>query len=226
MQQLHAQEYIMRQFPKIDTIPKTEGPNRKDYYAAFYSFGYLFGPTDSSASDIRWSKSFWFSMGGRYKNKRSEFFNTGVDYSVDVFNYRIAQTDKKRFADSIIHHKEKFVQFSMSLSYFFRFNLTKRGNHLGKYIDLFAIGTWSPFNRYVVYDKISGDNAAKLEKSVFTKLQFVEKLNYKVGIRYGISFFQIMAFYRPGNLFKRTADFPYAELPRFGAGIMLDIGDE
>ena len=225
-QNILAQEYILRQFPKLDTIPKTEGPNRKDYYASYYSFGYLFGSTDSSASDVLWSKSFWFAIGGRYKNKRTEFFNTGVDYQLEVQNFRIAQTNKKYFADTLIHKKAKYVQYSMSLSYFLRFNLTKRGNHLGKYIDLFGMFTYAPFNRYAVFDKINASSGSKLEKKVYSKLQFAENFYYRVGVRYGISIFQIVAFYRPDNLFKRKSDFPYAELPRFGAGIMLDIGNE
>lgn len=222
-QQVQAQEYLIRQFPRLDTIPSTVGANRTHYYASFFGFGSLFGPTDSSGSNINTQRSYWICSGWRYKRKHSAFFNTGSDVSVEVRNFNLAQTSKKVFAGQFTHKKERLFQVTLNYSIFFRFNLVKRGNHLGKYIDLYGTGIYAPLVRHYTYDPIDPAYGAKNGKHVFSRLQYAQRWFAQVGLRYGISFFQLQVFYRPLNMFKKTDQFPYPELPRFGAGILIDI---
>lgn len=222
-QDVRAQEYLIRQFPGLDTIPATYGPNRKHYAAVFYGFGALFGPTDSSGSNILPERSYWLTLGFRHKKKHSSFFNTGTDFFIEARNFSLAQTDKKVFGGTFLHRKERLHQYTVNLSLFMRFNLVKRGDHLGKYIDLYATGIYAPITRHYTYDKIDPLYGSKNGKHTFSQLQYTRRIFAQVGLRLGISFLQFQFFYRPVNMLKRTKDFPYPELPRFGAGIILDV---
>jgi hypothetical protein len=222
--QMNAQEYLIRQFPDLDTIEKEYGANLTNYNAMIYGFGVHFGPTDSSGSDINSARSFYFTYGGRHKYKITSTYNLGIDYFFEYRNFGIAQSSSKVFASTIEHSKERYSQITFNIGLFNRFNLSKRGNHLGKYIDVFITGIYSPFNRYYTFDKTNG-GGSKYIKQVYSKLEFANKLFAQVGLRYGISFFQFQAFYRPLDMFKKTNLFPYPELPRFGAGIIIDIED-
>jgi len=218
-----AQEYLIRQFPRLDTIPSKIGPNRTHYLATFFGFGSLFGPTDSSGSDVNPARSYWINAGWRYKKKHSTFFNTGSDLFFEVRNFSLAQTDEKVFAGQFKHKKERLFQVTINYSLFFRFNLVKRGNHLGKYIDLFATAIYAPIERHYTYDKIDAVYGETRGKHVFTHLQYIQRFFGQVGVRYGISAVQFQVFYRPLDMFKNSGRFPYPELPRFGAGIIIDI---
>lgn len=221
---LQAQEYLIRQFPALDTAEKEYGANLANYDAMIYGFGFMGGPTDSSGSDINPQRSFYITYGGRHKYKISSAYNIGVDYFFEYRNFNIAQTNSKVFASTLEHKKERYSQITFNLGLFNRFNLSKRGNHLGKYFDIFINGIYSPFNRYYTFDKSTG-GGSKYIKQVYSKLEFANKFFAQIGLRYGISFFQIQAFYRPLDMFKKTDKFPYPELPRFGIGLMIDIED-
>ncbi len=223
---LDAQEFLIHQYPKLDTLPKKIGANRENYYAGLGGFGFFGGPTDSSASDVSILRSAYWTIGGRYKHKRNNVFSSGIDWYITYRQYRILQTNQKTFGGQVKHQRERYSQLTLDVSYFWRFNLNKRGNHLGKYIDLFTTGIFSPMNRYVVHDKIDPLYGTKEGKYVFSKLQYARWFYYNVGMRYGISFFQFVATYRLGNMFKRTNQYPYAELPRFSLGILIDIESE
>ncbi|HLP11047.1 MAG TPA: hypothetical protein VK177_03885 [Flavobacteriales bacterium] len=221
---VNAQDYLIHQFPKLDTIPKEYGPNLKNYEAMIYGLGALFGNSDSSGSNINPGKSFYVTYGARYKNKVTKFLNTGFDFMFEYRNFNLAQTNKKVFADTIIHKKERYMQLTVGAGYFLRFNLTKRrGNHLGKYIDVYCNGYYSPINRYYVYDKLPKGSGARHEKLMYRKLEFANPFWAQTGLRYGISFFQFQAFYRFTNMFKKPDKFSFPELPRFGAGILIDL---
>lgn len=208
----------------LDTVEKEFGANRANYDAMIYGFGVQFGPTDSSGSNINPEKSFYFTYGGRHKYKITTFYNFGIDYFFEYRNFGIKQSPSKVFASTQEHKKERYSQFTFNIGLFNRFNLSKRGNHLGKYIDLFFNGIYSPINRYYTFDKATG-GGSKYIKQVYSKLEFARKIFAQVGLRYGISYFQFQAFYRPFNMFKKTTEFPYPELPRFGIGLLIDIED-
>lgn len=218
-----AQEHLIRQFPGLDTIPSEHGPNRKHYTAIFYGFGPMFGSTDSAGSNINPGRSFWFSLGYKFKRRHSSFFNTGSELFMEYRNFNIAQTSQKVFGGRFTHEKERFSQVTFNLSLFMRFNLVKRGDHLGRYIDLYAQGIYVPIARHYTYDKIDPAYGAKSGKHQFSKLQYVERWLAQVGMRFGLSVLQVQVFYRPTSMFKKNDLFPWPELPRFGAGIILDF---
>lgn len=220
---LNAQEVLIRQFPGLDTLPKNYGPNRDSYFAGLIGYGHFFGPSDSSAADLNVPRSIYISYGYRTKFKLSEGFNLGSDFLFEYRNYNIKQSSTKEVFGPTTHRKERLLQGSVAWSLFARINFSKRGNHLGKYLDFFGAIHYTPINRYLVFDRLDDSTGAKMHKQVYTRLQFTQKLYTQVGIRYGISFFQLQVFYRPTNLFKRKNDFPFPELPRFGAGILIDI---
>ena len=218
-----AQEYLIHQFPLLDTIDEEFGPNLANYDAMIYGFGFYGGPTDSSGSNINPAKSFYINYGGRHKYKITTAYNIGIDYFLSYRNFNIAQTNTKVIGGNVEHKKERYSQITIQLGLFNRFNLSKRGNHLGKYIDLFVNGIYSPFNRYYIFDKTNSTTGSRYSKQVFSKLEFASKLFAEVGLRYGISFFQVQATYRPLSMFKKSNLYPFPELPRFGIGLMIDI---
>lgn len=224
--QLTAQDYLIRQFPLQDTVEKEHGPNRKNYSALLFGFGWMGGPTDSMGSNIRPGKSFYLTYGGRFKRKRNNFIHTGSDFYLEWRRFYIDQSNKKVFADTLIHKKETFSQLTLNFSPYIRFHLGKRGDHLGKYIDIYGAIMYSFFNRQYTYDKLDANANARYIKQTQSKLKYVNPWFAQVGIRYGISFFQVQAFYRPFRMFKNSSEYPFPELPRFGLGLLFDLKDD
>ena len=118
---VNAQEYLIRQFPALDTAEKEFGANLANYDAMIYGFGVHFGPTDSSGSNINPERSFYFSYGGRHKYKITSAYNFGIDYFFEYRNFGIAQSSKKVFGSQLEHKKERYSQITFNIGFFIRF---------------------------------------------------------------------------------------------------------
>lgn len=199
------------------------GPNKDHYYSTFSSFGMLFGAPDSTGSEIVPYKSIYFDMGWRSKRQFSGFFALGNEFNFNLKNYNIKQTDEKVFGGFQQHKKEKLVLVNANYTLFTRFNFVKRGDHLGKYLDLGAFGEYAFVTRHITKDKIASGDGYTYSKHYLRGLKYVNRVNYGFTARLGFSYLTLFCNYRFSDLFNNKVFPAYPEIPRFTAGISLDV---
>lgn len=208
-----------------DTVKeKPFGPNQKHYVHSYYSFGTGFSLEDQTTIK-QIAGTFRFEFGIRYKYKISEHFALGSDlyFATDMHNFDLDQ------AQSAMYESEYYSLNSWGLSVFTRFNVGKRGNTLGTFVDLLGYGQWNP-GRYYTYfieeestDPLLAHSATK--QVVYNRLDFLSKTSAGAGLRIGHKGISLLATYRLTDLVltdKQPALLPHGELPAFN--IALEIG--
>ena len=97
-----------------------------------------------------------------------------------------------------------------------RFNYGRRGNQLGKYIDLGGYGN-------IVFDHTHFTKNKKADGSTIrsrtTGLNYYQLLNYGLSARVGFNKFVLFGQYRMSNMFYGDKNLP--ELPRILAGLQF-----
>lgn len=221
---ISAQVILIQENVNADTVLSETGPNRKKYYSGFYSVGMIFGQPDSTGSAIDSKASYHLQLGNRAKFKVNNVLSWGVENMFDYKSFRIKQNDDKTFGGDVLHKKETFIVLSYELLLFTRFNIDpKRGDHLGKYLDLGVYGGYNLIKRHKVVDTVSSVYGFERGKYIMTNLKYVEKFNYGVTARIGWWGLSLYCNYRLSSLFKPFQSINYQELPRFEAGINIDV---
>jgi hypothetical protein len=219
-----AQVILIQENVNADTTLSETGPNRKKYNSGFYSIGMIFGAPDSIGSAIDAKASFHLQLGSRVKLKLNNVFSWGIENMLDYKSFRIKQIDDKTFGGDVIHKKEAFIVLSYELLFFTRINFDpKRGDHLGKYIDLGAFGGYNFLRRHKVVDTVNTQYGFERGKYIMSDLKYVEKFNYGLTARIGWWGLSLYCNYRLSDLFKPYQSIDYQELPRYEAGINIDI---
>lgn len=207
--------------------PVKFGPNKTHYLHSFVGLGFAASPAEGKGADILYGSSHSLEFGYRYKIKFAEFLAMGLDLSYIYQAYHIKQTDEKTIPNPVIHDKEKFKLNNINSAVFFRINYDKRGNIIGKFIDLGAYGLFTYhvnrlYGDFSVNNAVSGgDYVVVSEKN----LNYFENLNYGAFARFGFEKFVVFGKYRLSNMF--TPDFKSyvstAELPRLEIGIEMSL---
>ena len=212
----YPQKIVFSQDVKSDTVRPTKGPNLKNYTHVFLGFGFpLF--TGEALNYTKPGASMIVDYGIRYKRRLNNTFALGFDLSVNWAAFKIKQDDGKSIPDSTINKKEKFQVNSLSPDIYIRINAGRRGNYIGKFLDLGAFGSWNWEKAHKTQNK---NAAGELVKTTTLRLTYVEDFSYGVLARIGMNRFALAVKYRLSNLFTKSSGF--AEVPRFSAG--LEIG--
>ncbi|NJO90881.1 MAG: hypothetical protein HC831_19405, partial [Chloroflexia bacterium] len=138
-----------------------------------------------------------FSIGWRYKYKLTSWlaFGAGINYTNDVFN--LLQNDEKVVPNSIQHDKEKLRFNNLGPDAFIRFNFGKRGNVVGRFVDLGAYFNWSFRVKHMFQDKVDNTSQpmqAGKERVILSELNYVEKFHYGFRGRIGLNLFCFNSF--------------------------------
>ncbi len=223
-QLLSAQTVLLREDVNVGLAIPNEGPNRKHYHATFFSAGLHFGEPDQRGSELRWQNCLFVETGWRHKRELTRFYALGHDFSFNFRNLRVRQHEDKRFGGPAIHAREKLVLINANLLLFQRFNfLPNRGDHLGKYLDMGLYGEYAIWARHITQDDVEAENGYKRARTVLRGPRYLNRFNYGVALRYGISGISVFCTYRLSDMFRGKAPFDYPELPRFCAGISFDM---
>jgi len=207
-----------------ETLNESEtGPNKTHYYSTFSGFGMMFGAPDSIGSEIVPYRSICYEMGWRSKRQFSGFFALGNEFNFNLKNFYIKQHDEKVFGGFQQHKKEKLLLINANYTLFTRFNFVKRGDHLGKYLDLGGFAEYAFITRHITKDKIETEDGYTYSKHYLRGLKFINRFNYGVTARFGLSYLTFFCQYRMSDIFNDKIFPAYPELPRFTAGISLDV---
>jgi len=187
---------------KLDFKMPSGGPNYKHFHQLYLNYLFIIPMNDAMEVETEGGKSGIFTVGWRYKRKLSEWFSLGTGLSYANSQYSIKQTNDKEIPNDILHKKEKLKYNNINSEFYIRFNFGKRGNIIGKFIDLGAYGGYSVTVKHFYMDeadKNSPPYAGKIKVNE-RDLNYVNHLNYGLQFRMGINRWVITANYRLSDL--------------------------
>lgn len=203
-----AQEILLENETEgLYDVPKT-GKNRRFYNHFYGSYGaFIQTETTEGLKTNPWL-SYQFTIGSRQKFKLSGFYAMGLDFAISWNRYRIVQDENNVFPDALNHKKEVFGQNGLSVEYFNRFNFDyKRGDHIGKYLDLGVWGSWVFMSKQVVWDEYDGLVAgASRSKTIYRGLDYDKPFQWGLKARLGFDKLVFFAAYRMSSLFTDRFD--------------------
>lgn len=217
---VYAQEVMIDVKMEKDTVYSKKGPNMKKFSHLYMGFGFAASGVDGDSLTINYGKSNDFIFGLRHKIKVNNFYSFGADLFYSFRNTNIAQTNDKKFVTGLNHKKERYSEKNVGAIIYNRFNFGKRGNKIGKFIDLGAYAEVPINNALITTDRISTPNFDQI-KVVRKSLNFYNPYNYGISFRAGINQTVLFANYRLSNQFE--SKFNFAELPRLTAGFQIGM---
>jgi hypothetical protein len=212
-----AQDILLQQNVKADTIRPTRGPNLRNFTQGYVGIGFPMY-TNEALNYTKRGTSIAFDFGLRYKRRITNYLAAGLDLGINTASYKIKQKSPKTVPDTVINDKEKIQISSLLSSGYVRINVGRRGNYIGNYLDLGAYGGWNFQKKH----KTTNENkdGEKVREST-TRLKYVETLSYGLLARIGISRFALTAQYRLSDIFNSSYEMP--ELPRLIVGVEVGL---
>ncbi|MEI6407772.1 MAG: hypothetical protein WCR52_00180 [Bacteroidota bacterium] len=215
LNQLSAQDVVFKMDPAVDTTEDKSGPNLKNYWHPYISFGMCIDPGSAGAT-VKQPHLDQFSFGFRYKNRLAEHLAVGLDISYNVNDYSLKQNASKTLPDTVQYKKQGMIFYNAQVGAYIRFNFGKRGNTLGNYLDLGAYGDYVV--SHVQFTKFNLPDGS-IVRARRTQLDYYQKINYGLLARIGFKKLVIYGQYRLSDMFYPSLKM--AELPRIQAGIQF-----
>lgn len=220
-----AQTVLMEEYPGNDTIVPKWGKNLKHFIHFYFSCSVIADDFSNSSAGLKFPSGD-FSIGIRYKRKITNFYAMGLDLSMNNTGYGIKQEDGKIFPDSgIVYDKQSINMGALSMEYYNRINFDRRGNKIGKFIDIgaygfFNVNSWC-FTR-MEFDTLNVGYSKKVEAKYF-KPDYLNNYGYGASVRIGYNAVVLSARYRLSDLVKTDKYKGFPELPRLMVGLQLSI---
>jgi hypothetical protein len=219
---ISSQTVLLEKNVRDNAYTHKKGPNMKKFSHLYFGYEFLAGNPDDKGAEIIYGLSSCLNIGYRYKFKIFEFYSIGFNTRYNFKKYVIKQEADKILPDSELHDKEKIRFNNTGLEFYNRFNIGKRGNIIGKYLDIGVFGNWAFSINHFTKDKVNDENnMAELVIIKYSNLLYTKRLYYGFSARLGINRLAISAEYRFSDLFKKEYQFP--ELPRFSIGLELAL---
>lgn len=191
------------------------GENRKHYTQFYASLGAILGKSEGDILEVNSWKSSYFDFGFRYKLRLFEYNAVGFQIYYNYYSYRL-KYESGVGSPIIVHDKDRIRTNNFGLGIFDRINYGRRGDHLGKYVDIGAYGEIS-YRRAQYYKQEQTNGEVLLAE--LTKLKAIEKLNYGVFANVGFNKFLIFGKYRLTDMISDRNQFD--EMPRLVIGLQF-----
>lgn len=218
---VHAQRVVMRVDPPADSARARYGPNRAVYRHLYLGYLAVAGQAAGPGAALRYGKSGEFWVGLRHKYRLTSALATGFDVRYARLTYHLSQNSQKLLPTPAQHHKESLVVSQFQLEPYLRLSLGRRGNVIGRYLDLSGWGGWAVGTSHHYEDR-PGTGGGKRTVVVERNLSYVRRWSYGLGSRLGSGRYAATARYRLSDTFTTSANPAYPELPRWLLG--LEIG--
>ena len=220
----YTQNILLEEIVDADTVPQKFGPNQKNYTHSFLGYGLILGSSEGKGMDVKAGNSNEFITGFRYKRKITNWYAVGLEIAYGVASFHLRQNDEKIYPDTVLHDKEKISLNNFGIQLYQRFNFDKRGNIIGKYMDVGGYFDWAFLVKHYTkdkHDKPSQHGGAKSTEVTQSGLIYTQPYNYGVSFRVGYNAIAVFGKYRLSDLFKPHHNLP--ELPRITVGLELGI---
>ncbi len=217
-----SQKVLLEENVEYDTLVTKFGQNYANYRHFYISAGFLTGE-NNPGSEIIFVNSRQMELGYRYKRKISDNYAFGLGLSICNSSFYLNQKANKIVPNDSLHSSEKIAINSLKLELYNRINIGKRGNIIGKFMDIGFFTSYNYRAKHITKDKLTDTNKffAKKVKSVYKGLEYIENFGYGLGVRLGINRYVIYSQLRLTNIFKSNYNMP--ELPVYSVGIQIGL---
>jgi hypothetical protein len=215
-----AQQVLVQANVADDTIKTTFGPNRRYFAHGYLGYGLLVGSAGTGAAIRYGLGSAELHAGGRLKVRFSQILALNVDLGYAYRRYELAQNAEKTVPTPALHREESLALHQLYSEASLRLNAGRRGNSVGRYLDLLAGGSWVVASSHTTVD----DPAPGIGSVETTEhgLPYLRRWTGSAGVRLGIDRYALTVRRRLTPAFA----VPYAnwpELPRWAVGLELGL---
>ena len=196
------------------------GPNRKYFIYNYVGYGIK---SDFVSFDndnyLPLKSSFEFETGTFYRFRLNKLFAVISDLTfVSSWNRIKLDANPELPVANLDLNKAKYIYHQVKSALAFQFNFKpKRGNQLGKYLDLGVYGSYN-YSRRFMY-RLDIVDVAKNAKVTMKKLAYMNPIEYGFSIRLGNGRSCIYSRYRLSDIFNENTNFISLELPRLTIGL-------
>lgn len=215
---IKSQEVVLEENVLKDSIKSNYGRNLKHFAHFYLGYGFVIGETNNNKGEVLQGKNNNFEFGLRYKYKISNFYSLGSGVSYNIYSYSIKQSTENIMPDRLLHNTETLRAYTLSLNVYNRFNYGRRGNFIGKFVDIGIYGDWCFTNRHLYKDKLGSGITSR---TAVSGLRFYEPFYYGVYGNIGFNRVVLTCKYRMTDIFKPKYDYP--QMPPLTIGLQLGI---
>lgn len=202
---LLSQINLLHKRPYEQLNKQDVGPNTRNWWSSYMQVGFLVPLENQDSIGVKENFSnMMFETGWRYKFKMNENLSTGLDFGYNYQEYNIRQSGSKNLLSlNIINDKQLIRMHALAGGAYVRINFGKRGNIVGKYLDLAGNIQYSFRDEMLIRNKVEPSTGMPAEKvkNVYIHLPFVRDLHYFATARFGWNFISIFAKYRLSDFF-------------------------
>lgn len=217
---VRAQQVLVQANVANDTVKTQFGPNRSYFGHLYLGYGVVAGPAMAGAPVHYGLRSSELRGGGRLKFRLSQTFAVNFDLGYAYLRYDLAQQAGKLLPTPALHRAETLGLHQLYSEGSLRLNVGRRGNAVGRYLDLLANGGYVVASSHSTEDE-PGPGISSVETTEHG-LPYVRRWTAGVGARFGIDRYALVGRYRLTPTFG-TAYTGWPELPRWLAGIEVGL---
>ena len=215
-----AQQVLVQANVADDTVRTTFGPNRRYFGHLWLGYGLMTGPAGRGAGLRYGAPSSELRGGGRLKVRLSQAVAANLDLGYAYQRFDLAQNGLKTVPTPALHRRESLARHLLTAELSLRLNAGRRGNAVGRYLDLLAGGGWVAATAHTTADDPApGVGAVETTES---GLPYLRRWSGGVGARLGVDRYALAARYRLSSAFGAGyATWP--ELPRWVVGVEIGL---
>ncbi|MDQ2769070.1 MAG: hypothetical protein M3Y54_01040 [Bacteroidota bacterium] len=215
-----AQQVLVQANVADDTLKTTFGPNRRYFGHGYVGYGQVGGPAGPGAAVRYGHYSSELRLGGRLKVRLNQTLAVHTDLAYAFQRFELAQQAAKTIPSPALHERETFSLHQVAADAGLRLNYGRRGNTVGRYLDLLAGGSWVAASSHST-SEVPGPGVASREVTEHG-LAYFRRWSGSTSARLGFDRYALTARYRLTPTF--TAAYAgWPELPRWVFGVELGI---
>lgn len=214
-----AQQVLVKANVAEDTVKNKFGPNRRYFGHAYVSYGLLAGAAGQGAELDHGLRSAELRVGGRLKFRFSQALALNLDLGYGYLRYQLSQNPTKLVPSPALHRRESLGLHQLYSEVSVRLNAGRRGNSVGRYLDLLAGGGWVAATNHATEDE-PGPGIGSVETTEHG-LPYLRRWTSGVGARLGVDRYALTGRYRLSSVFGPGYE-QWPDLPRWVVG--LEIG--
>jgi len=214
----HAQQVLLQNDVASDTIPARTGPNRRYFGHLYAGYGLALG-TDQLGVKKGFGSS-ELQLGGRLKRRLGPFLAFNVDLRYAYLRYTLAPDGARPAPLAVPHESEVLSYHQLQGEASLRFNVDRRrGNVVGRYLDLLAYGGPALAANHATEDDSPGGGRREV---IDHQPSYLARWQGGVGARLGSNSLALVGRYRLSEALRPAGAAPLPEPPRWVVG--LEIG--
>jgi len=197
-QVLKGQKELFSASPYNFEDPNQFGQNRAYYLHYFIGFGGYVSYDKQEQWANTLGKSYDLDFGMRVKLRLTNWLAAGSVFTYNIQNFNFANPNFSFIPNASLPETQKLVNQGFFMGPYLRINVGKRGNQIGKYIDL---GFFYNLTAGRIKEKYDDQI---VDKVVVVKPNYIESYQYGPYVNIGYQRLSVFAKYRMNRIFDET----------------------